>query len=154
MEHFLHISDIKICTQGELLKTIVGSCIALCIWDSKNKLGGMAHIMMPKRNGTPNAKIGKYADTAVKALVEMMLKNSSEKDKMKAYIIGGATMFPTQNSNNTIGYKNYLAVKNELKKLEIPIYKTEIGGTNGRKILFNCGTGEFKIYTLKSCKKI
>ena len=62
LEHFIQIAEMKVIQGPGVLKTVVGSCIALCIWDKVKKMGGMVHIMMPRSKNKPPLSEGKYAD--------------------------------------------------------------------------------------------
>ena len=94
-ETFIKMSEIYVAKAPCVIKTVVGSCIALCIWDQESKIGGMAHIMMPHHNGDLSAPKGKYADTAVDELINKMEKQGAVLKHMIATCIGGAAMFPT-----------------------------------------------------------
>ena len=90
-------------SENALLKTTVGSCIALCIWDRTLKIGCMAHIMLPKPT---NRKVtlktnypAKYANLAVLNMFEELSARGCNRKDLKAYMIGGASLFP--NSVNT-----------------------------------------------------
>ena len=149
METFIKMNEIYITKSPYLIKTVVGSCIALCVWDSYGQIGGMGHIMLPESNGDQDAPPGKYADTAVKYLISKMINEGSLLKNMQATCAGGASMFRNhQNKIEPVGIKNYKIVKNELTHFGIPIVTEAVGGTLGRKVLMNCASGKITISTL------
>jgi chemotaxis protein CheD len=149
MEKFVKMSEIYVTKSPCLIKTVVGSCIALCIWDSRWRIGGMGHIMLPQSNGDSEAPLGKYADTAVKTLISNMIKEGGSITNMQAACIGGASMFQSnQHIFESIGKKNYRTVKKELKDFGIPIVTEAVGGTSGRRVEMNCSSGTITISTL------
>lgn len=158
MEYYLKIADMKVAKKPDTLKTVVGSCIALCLWDKTTLTGGMAHIMMPGSNGCNITNKGKYVDTAVESILNEMLKMTDcKQENLVAYIAGGASMFDLSRNNKEevkIGMKNYLEVKKYLKKFNIKIKSEDTGGILGRRVVFNPGTGEMisKILSKKLIK--
>ncbi len=146
MEYYLKIADIKVVKSPDTLKTVVGSCIALCLWDKTTASGGMVHIMMPDSKEHENGSKGKYADTAVRALIDKMIKTGCKEEYLTAEIAGGASMFLSKNHDNTdgnnIGMKNSQTVKKILHKFNIPLKSEDTGGTSGRRIVFDPSTGE------------
>jgi len=131
----------------------LGSCVGLVLWDSKNKIGAMAHILLPgPDNQTPRHPGAKFASSAVKNLVEQMSKNGAETKELIAKLVGGANMFPGKFNpeqeiiGKNIGERNLRAVKKALKELQIPILAEEVGGERGRTIEFYPQTGKVVIY--------
>ncbi|MBN2028918.1 chemotaxis protein CheD [bacterium] len=149
MERFIKMNEIVVAKSPYLIRTVVGSCIALCIWDGCCRIGGMGHIMLPESNGDSEAPPGKYADIAVKKLVSIMVDEGSLLKRMQATCIGGASMFQNhQNAFESIGSKNYRTVKEELKNFGIPIVTEAVGGILGRRVEMNCANGAITISML------
>ena len=127
--------------QGEgILRSLLGSCIGLVLYDRRLKVGGLAHIVLPKANGVPELP-GKFADTAVPALIRH-LQNlvAAEKLKLSAKIAGAANMFGT-NGVLTIGEQNIKAIEQILSEQRIPIIARHLGGEQGRRLALNLATG-------------
>ena len=114
----------------------LGSCIALILFDQKNRLSGMSHVLLPKSN---QRKIiiypHKYADLSVQYLLRELLDGGAQKELIKAIIIGGSKIFDL--ANNIIGEENIKIIMDELDKYGIEIIKKSIGGMKGRIIKFN-----------------
>ncbi len=149
------IADIKISESPNVLRTILGSCIGICIYDKTTKIGGMAHIMLPRlRNSKTNHL--KYADTAIPVLITEMLDKGAKKEKLVAKIIGGATMFDVSVNSimGEIGKNNVEMVKTVLKENNIKIIAEDIGGDHGRTIDFHLKNGNVKIKSLSDKEKI
>jgi len=120
----------------------LGSCIALILVDTINKIYGMTHILLPSfdilYNKTPLRFPHKYADKAVIDLITQLEKEGAKRENLKAIIIGGSKIF--QNHHNNIGNENAEMVKTQLKKFNIEILKEDIGGNSGRSVLFKTKT--------------
>lgn len=137
------MADMKIETRPVVLITNVGSCVAICIHDSVNKSGGLAHIMLPDSKITKNdVLVSKYADTAVPALAEALRKSGRSSFGLSAKIAGGANMFSNLRANSlNIGEKNVDAVKEALESNGIKLLAEDVRGTCGRRVAFNIVTG-------------
>lgn len=152
MEHYIKIAQIKVAKAGDTIKTVVGSCIALCLTDIVTGTSGMVHIMMPEKKPGHEEEVGKYANTAVPALLELMLDAGCDRMRLKAKISGGASMFNTDLSIS-IGLQNKLAVVSMLQKVDIPLKFEDTGGTSGRTVVVECGTGQLFIRSLNGATK-
>src|SRR6185503_1521110 len=87
--------------QGDqVLRTLLGSCLGLALYDRRLKLGGLAHIVLPKAPAGPCELPGKFVDTAVPALMRKMEALSDGTAlKLWAKIAGGANMFSSPTTN-------------------------------------------------------
>jgi chemotaxis protein CheD len=149
MDIFVKMSEIVIGKEEQVLRTVVGSCIALCLWDKKVHIGGMVHIMLPHCNGDYTASEGKYADRAVNALITRLIRKGAKIENLIATCVGGASMFQKKKTSIlTIGECNLKVVKDQLIHHEISIVTESIGGTMGKKVVFHCFDGRVIILTL------
>lgn len=126
------------------LLTSVGSCVAICLHDSKNRCGGLAHIMLPQSSLGPREPLpSKFADTAVPALIKAICQVSKKEPRLTAKIAGGANMFSNIGANHLdIGTKNVKAVKSTLDKHCIRLASEDVGGLHGRRVTFNVASGK------------
>jgi chemotaxis protein CheD len=149
------MAELKVETKPLELVTCVGSCVAVCLYDSSVKIGGMAHVMLPHNNSSKIEPPAKFADTAVPALIKEM-KKLSKNCIPAAKIAGGANMFPNiRNNSLAIGTKNIEAVKAVLYLNKISLRGEDVGGTQGRRISLNPLTGRVNVRLLNGeVKKI
>lgn len=98
----------------------------------------------------------KYADTALELLLKEIASMGANKSRLRAKIAGGAQMFsfPGKPPVLKIGDRNAEAVKQELKKHNIPLLIADVGGSFGRTIHFDVGTGELRIRTINHGEKV
>lgn len=149
------MADYKVGNGPDKLITLgLGSCIGITIYDKRKKIGGMAHIMLPK-NPDPSKTIAKFADTAIDAMTKELEKMGVNLKDVESKIAGGAQMFTFSSSNemNSIGFRNAEAVKQELKKKGIRLIVEETGGNSGRTIELDLDNGNLKIKTMGSGEK-
>ena len=125
------------------LLTSVGSCVAICLYDSIHRCGGLAHIMLPHSTNGPQEPLpSKFADTAVPALAKAIRKINRDETRLSAKIAGGANMFANTGANGLdIGTKNVQAVRNALTQHKIRLVGEDVGGSHGRRVTFNVASG-------------
>ena len=124
-------------------KTVLGSCIGLVLYHPKFKTGAMAHIVLPdsaERGGAP----GKFADTAVPHMLQLLKGQGTPVHGLTAKFTGGANMFGCTGPMK-IGDANAEAVSRALKIAGIRVTGQDVGGTKGRRVTFDCSTGEMII---------
>lgn len=140
------IADYKIVKAPKKIMTIgLGSCVGICIYDTKSKVVGLAHIMLSDSKKFKNIDNEiKFADLAVPKLVQDMMDIGCKKINLKAKIAGGASMFNFSDSKmiSDIGKRNGLAVKQALKKEGIEIIAEDIGGSKGRTMIVDSLNGK------------
>ena len=129
------------------LVTSVGSCVAICLYNSTNRCGGLAHIMLPNSAIAPqDFPPCKFADTAIPALASAVREISGKETRLSAKIAGGANIFKFENNTGlTIGAKNVEAVKESLNENRIRLVAEDVGGSYGRRIAFNLRSGSVVI---------
>ncbi|MFM9962429.1 MAG: chemotaxis protein CheD [Planctomycetaceae bacterium] len=124
------------------LRTLLGSCIGLALFDRIHKVGALAHIVLPASNGKCELP-GKFVDTAVPEMLRQMEKViGDERLKLTAKIAGGANMFgATSASVATVGNLNIAAIERLLEEHRIPITARHLGGEQGRRMTLDTTTG-------------
>lgn len=137
-KYYLFPSAIFAEKEAYVVDTILGSCVAVCLFDQKIKIGGINHYMLPLWNGEGLAS-PKYGNIAIEKLIEKMLRNGATKENMIAKIFGGACQ--TSNTIN-VGSKNIQIAREQLAQHTIKIVAEDVGGSVGRKIIYDTGTGK------------
>lgn len=139
--HSLPMGEIAVARTGGVLRTLLGSCLGLALYDRRLKVAGLGHIVLPASLGRTETP-GKFADTAVPAMIRQMQELvDEERLKLHAKIAGGANMFVSADSSNTIGVQNVRAVECLLDELRIPIIGRHCGGEQGRRMMLDTATG-------------
>lgn len=120
------------------ISTILGSCVAVCLYDSTQKVGGMNHYMLPVCNGK-DVVSPKYGDVAINNLICKMLNMGCKQSNLQAHIFGGADVIDT--TIFQIGKKNIDIAIQILNEKQISIVEQNTGGKRGMKINFDIRTG-------------
>src|SRR5215207_9664103 len=118
----------------ELVSLGLGSCIGLALVDKRAAVAGLAHVVLPSADGRDGSP-GKFADTAVEALVTDLLELGARRISLEAVLVGGASMFKFGGGGGMeVGLRNDEAIRAELARLRIRIAATDTGGARGRTI--------------------
>lgn len=142
------IGDLWVSQGDEEIKTYaLGSCVALVVWDSAIKAGGMVHIALPEGQinlDKAREKPGYFADTGLPVLFSELKKAGANRKTCWVKLIGGASILD-ENNTFDIGRRNALAVKKYLWKIGLTLTAEDIGGTISRTVSLVVPTGELLI---------
>ena len=127
----------------ERMKAVLGSCIGLVLYHPRLKTGVTSHIVLPDSAGRSGAP-GKFADTAIPEMLEMLRELDTPIHGLVAKFAGGANMF-SGSGPLQIGDANAEAVGRALRLAGIRVVGQEVGGTKGRRVTFDCASGEMTI---------
>ncbi|MEW5846203.1 MAG: chemotaxis protein CheD [Bacteroidota bacterium] len=141
--HYLYPASLFADREPHVVTTILGSCVAVCLYDPELKQGGINHYMLPLWNGQGLAS-PRYGNIAIERLIERMTALGSKKDNLKAKVFGGGEVLETNFDSFHIGQRNIAIAMELLAEHGIPIVAKSVGGKQGRKIEYNTATGEVR----------
>lgn len=141
---FLVAGEIHVATQPSLISTVLGSCVAVCLWDMRSRIGGMNHYMLPTA-GSANVDSVRYGDNATDALVVAMVGHGACTGNLRARIYGGASLLPFGDKGTGIGERNLEMAAKRLQAHRIPVVGSRTGGREGLIVRFDTGTGDISI---------
>lgn len=145
----VRVGQIAVGGAADVLVTLgLGSCVAVVIHDADARVGGMAHILLPepgRDREAPNP--ARFATTAIPLLVGEIGKIGGEATRMRARLVGGASMFSSLmvSGSRSMGERNVDAAREALGSLGVPILAEEVGGDHGRSVRFRAGEGRLVI---------
>ncbi len=126
-----------------IINTLLGSCVAVCLYDPLTRIGGMNHILLP---GPPDMKkfdnSAKYGINAMDILITQIMKLGGKRHRLVAKAFGGAHVLPEISEENGVGRKIVLFVKTFLKTEGIQLINSDFEGVDTRKIFFHTDTGD------------
>jgi len=152
-QYFLFPSTLYIGTQNTNIMTILGSCVAVCLWDPVTQIGGMNHFMLPLWNGQGLAS-PKYGNIAIKKLIQGMENKGVKRINLQAKIFGGGEVLETGGNNFMIGKRNIAIAFEMMEEYKIPTISSSVDGKSGRKIIFNTKTGKVKLHFINQNNNI
>lgn len=145
-EVFVLSSQIVVSREPLVLTTVVGSCVAVCLYDHVHRVGGMNHFLLPhadsaSRLGLP---LGKYGDVAIPELLRRLETLGADRSTTVAKIAGGASILSIS-SHNHIPDENVRSARAALALLGLPVVSQDVGGTKGRKVVFTTDSGQVTV---------
>ena len=147
------MGDYKLARGSQRLITRdLGSCVAVAMRDPQTGVGGLLHIMLPRYTdidlGTER-NLAKYADTGIEELVKNLVMKGAKRERLVVKLAGGAHMVRSEgvSESSDISSRNVSAVKQKLMKMNIPVLAAELGGYHPRTVIFEPGSGTFRILT-------
>ena len=133
---------------GMLLVTVLGSCVAACIRDTKTGMGGMNHFMLPDDGGRETVGASaRYGTYAMEVLINHLLKMGARRNSLEAKVFGGGAVMASLASSN-VGTRNAEFVLNYLKVEKIPIVAKDLLDSYPRKVYYFPDTGRVMVKKL------
>jgi len=129
--------DYKVTTDPKVaFSTVLGSCIAACIYDEKVGVGGMNHFLLASSSG--GGVSARYGVHAMELLINGIMKKGALRSNLKAKVFGGAKMSANLSD---IGANNADFVQRFLRDEGIPVISSSVGGTSARRVRFHACSG-------------
>lgn len=134
--------------KGILLVTVLGSCVAACIRDTKTGMGGMNHFMLPDDGGRETVGASaRYGTYAMEVLINHLLKMGARRNSLEAKVFGGGAVMASLTSSN-VGTRNAEFVLNYLKVEKIPIVAKDLLDSYPRKVYYFPDSGRVMVKKL------
>ena len=148
--------DFYVSMHGELIATVLGSCISACVRDPKTGVGGMNHFMLPDNKSqvsaktwanTPVSEQTRYGNIAMERLINIVLSSGARKNDLEIKVFGGGKVL---NIDADIGMKNIVFVAGYLNAEGYKVLSEDVGGECPRKVQYFPATGRVRIKKLKN----
>ena len=138
----IHIGGLHASREPVVIETVLGSCVAVCLYDAAERIGGMNHILLP--GGADLMRfdtIARYGMHAMELLINRITALGGNRRRIVAKAFGGAHILPTISYGNGMGRKNADFVLEFLRMESIALAGYNLGGRSPRKICFHTDTG-------------
>ncbi len=147
--------EFYVTSSDEIIATVLGSCISVCIRDPNLGIGGMNHFMLPENNKKEDDswkyneidKAARYGTDAMEHLINELLKNGGRKKRFEIKITGGGQILGDMNN---IGAKNIVFIKEYLEREGYSVTTADVGETCPRKVRYFPKTGKLQVKKLRS----
>lgn len=147
--------EFYVTTSDEIISTVLGSCISVCIRDTKLGIGGMNHFMLPKNNNAVDDhwgynevdKAARYGSDAMEQLINELLKNGGSKKRFEIKITGGGRIMAKMND---VGAKNISFIKEYLGREGYSVTTADVGEIYPRKVRYFPRSGRLQVKKLRS----
>lgn len=149
----VRVADLRAAPAGTVLVTVgLGSCVAIALHDAEARVGGLAHVLLPSPAlSRTQDNPGKFPQTALPRLLDLMLELGAVRRRITARIAGGASMFGSISPAGAIqmGERNVVACREVLEQLAIPLLGEAVGGDYGRTVRLDPGTGRLDVSSIR-----
>jgi chemotaxis protein CheD len=137
---YLHPGQVFAAREPTEVTTILGSCVSVCLWDSRLKVGGLNHFLLPlPPSGAPSPR---FAEAAILILVERMRDLGCRPALLQAKMFGGANRLDMRTAGlKGLGLQNVDVARSVLAGLHIPIVAEDVGGKAAAKLVFHTDDG-------------
>jgi chemotaxis protein CheD len=137
---YLHPGQLWVSDEPCSVTTILGSCVAVGLWDPASQVGGLCHFLLPQwsGNGTASARFG---NVAVERLVGGVCAKGGRRERLQAKIFGGACVIAALNGGIHLGQRNVELARQLVAQAAIPVMAEDAMGTRGRKLIFHTHDG-------------
>jgi len=137
---------------NEVISTLLGSCVACCLWEPVSRTMGMNHFLLANRRFAKEMPVivseaGRYGIQAMELLINEMLKLGASRYLLRAKVFGGGNVLSASNNGDpfyAVGDVNARFIKEFLANEKIPLEASNLGGTTGRVIHFD--GADFAVY--------
>jgi chemotaxis protein CheD len=136
---YLQPGQVLACSEPTTVTTILGSCVAVCLWDNRRGMGGVNHYLLPRPSGQEQS--ARFGPIAIARTLERLLALDCSPRDLQAKLFGGAWILATPSGSEHIGLQNVRLARERLAEAGIPIVAEDVGGNRGRKLVFHTDTG-------------
>jgi len=141
---YIHPGEQYVTKKDIVISTLLGSCVAACLYDPVNNVIGMNHFLLASRKNIPinqlsGSDAGRYGVHAMELLINAMLRQGAEKRHLRAKVFGGGAVLPSLNRINEeggVGEINIRFIRDFLRDENIPLISSCLGGSQGMLIHF------------------
>ena len=144
IEIFLQPGEHYVGDEGCRIRTLLGSCVSITLWQPQRRVGAMSHFLLSSRGaGTTEELDGRYAEEALSLMLRDLAREKVAPKACQAKLFGGGNMFPAQSSSKAlnVGRKNGETARRLLQDHGIPIVSESLFGVGHRQVIFDLRTG-------------
>jgi chemotaxis protein CheD len=147
----VHIGEFHASKEPVVIETLLGSCVAVCLYDLQSRIGGLNHILLPGRADLRHFDTAsRYGINAMELLINSVMKLGGIRRNLVAKVFGGANVMPTVFREDGMGSRNAEFVLEFLHTEAITVVSQDLGGHDTRKIYFHTDTGDVFLKRLSS----
>jgi chemotaxis protein CheD len=152
IEVLVKVADYAVATKGVIATIGLGSCVAIMVYDPVAHVAGLAHILLPDASmSRDQSNPAKFPGTIVPILLDEMRMHGASPLRIRAKIVGGASMFSNLMTASTmnIGERNVVAVRATLSSAKVPIVAADTGSDHGRSVYLFVDDGRVEVRSLR-----
>jgi chemotaxis protein CheD len=151
------VADYAVAATGMISTIGLGSCVAIVLYDPGARVGGLAHVLLPSlAMSRDKSNPAKFPSTAVPLVMEEMRRLGASLERVRAKIVGGASMFGSliPSGGINIGERNVIAVREVLAEARVPIVAEDTGSDYGRSVFLYLNDGRVEVKSLRKGSRV
>jgi chemotaxis receptor (MCP) glutamine deamidase CheD len=141
VEKTIYIGEVLAAREPTIIKTLLGSCVAVCLWDPVTRVGGMNHFLLPRSLQESTDDSARFGVHAMDLLICEMLKAGAERSRLRAKVFGGAHVLAVAEEEDGIPSQNITFALEFLKRDGFKLTGSDLGGYLPRRVHFQTDTG-------------
>jgi chemotaxis protein CheD len=139
----IHIGGLYASRNPVIIETVLGSCVAVCLYDEEARIGGMNHILLPgKADMRRFDTVARYGINAMELLINRIMALGGDRGRIVAKVFGGAHVIPSISLRNGMGAKNAEFALEFLKLENFIVVSSDLGGHDTRRVYFHTDSGD------------
>jgi chemotaxis protein CheD len=138
----IHIGGVFASREGAAVKTLLGSCIAACLWDPVSQVGGMNHFLLPQPGpGEDDGELSRYGVHAMELLIGRIQRLGGDRRSLQAKLFGGGHVLQMAGTGAGVPEQNIRFIRQFMVSEEIPVLVEDLGGRAARQVIFHTDSG-------------
>jgi chemotaxis protein CheD len=139
----IRIGGVFASDRAAVVRTVLGSCIAVCLYDPVSRVGGMNHYMLPSSDDVLHQDDpARYGLQAMEVLLGSMQKLGARRDRLVAKLFGGGHVFATASADGSVPLRNIEFIRTYVREEKLKVVSQDLGGNAPRAVHFYTHTGK------------
>ena len=134
---------------GEMITTVLGSCVAACVRDKVYGVGGMNHFMLPDGGGRSDGECAtsaaRYGSYAMETLINEIIKHGGMRRNLECKLFGGGQVLANMTD---VGKRNIAFVRQYVLDENIAVVAEDLGDIYPRRVVFFPNSGKAMVKRL------
>ena len=147
----IHVGGVYATREPTIIRTLLGSCVAVCLFDPVARVGGMNHFMLP--GPTPGREdpldYTRFGVHAMDCLIGALQKAGGDRRRARAKVFGGGNVLEISRNGDSVAQRNIQFIDAFLRTEDIPVVGRDLGGQLGRQLYFHTDTGKVYVRRLR-----
>jgi chemotaxis protein CheD len=152
-EVYLQPGEAYLARKPTIIRTLLGSCVGVTFWSPRLGCGALCHALLPRcpknpRHGITLADGYRFVDFSIRELGRKFDKLGALRGEVEVKLFGGSDVLPVSHAVTrpaTVGKQNCEVAMEAVEAEGFQLVASSLGGTRGRNIQFNTGTGEVRL---------
>ena len=147
----IHVGGVYAAREPTIIRTLLGSCVAVCLFDPVTRVGGMNHFMLPAPapGGEDPLDHTRFGVHAMDCLIGALQKAGGDRRLATAKVFGGGNVLEIGRNGDSVAHRNIRFIDEFLRSEDIPVVGRDVGGELGRQLYFHTDTGKVYLRRLR-----